>query len=71
VADQRGDSGQQTDEFTAEPSPSSAAAKPLATSSSATPRAILKPAVRQTFAAPVLPLPSLRMLTPFSSRGSQ
>jgi len=40
-------------------------------SSSATPRPILKPSVRQTFAAPVLPLPTLRMLTPLRIRGSQ
>jgi hypothetical protein len=31
----------------------------------------LKPSVRQTFAAPVLPLPTLRMLTPLRIRGSQ
>ena len=51
--------------------PSSAAAAPLAMSRIATPSPSLKPSVRQTFVAPVFPLPSVRMSTPAKIRGSQ
>ena len=53
-------------------SPSSAAAAPLAMSSRSDARSrACQPNVRQTFDAPTLPLPTVRMSTPRTARGSQ
>jgi hypothetical protein len=49
----------------------SAGAKPFATFRSATVKPSFGPYTRQTFVAPTLPLPSLRMSTPRAARTTQ
>ena len=52
-------------------SPSAAAAKPFATSSNATEMPSQRPYTRKTLLAPTFPLPSVRMSSPRTRRGTQ
>ena len=71
MADHRARPGQDGNEVVREPAARSAAAAPLAMSRRATASPSLKPSERQTFVAPVFPLPTVRMSTPPIHSGSQ